>query len=219
MNPITQQQLGALLAAPAADPRPGLWVGPLNKAMAACAISTPVRQAAFLAQVMHESSTLKQVQESLGYSAARLREVWPGHFASDAAAAPFSHQPEKLANHVYANRMGNGDEASGDGWRYRGRGLIQLTGRANYARFSHEMQLDALANPDLLQLPPGAALSAGWFWVAHGLNEVADATAGPKADAYFVEITKRINGGNNGLLQRRAFWALAKAVLSVVPPA
>lgn len=198
-----------------ADARAGLWVGPLNDGMRAGAISTPARQAAFLAQVLLESSEFHQLQEALSYSTPRLRQVWPQRFPNDDMAAAFSHNPEKLANYVYANRMGNGNEASGDGWAYRGRGLIQLTGRDNYAHFSQAMQVDALGHPDLLQQPAGAALSAAWFWLSKGLNELADKTAGADGDAHFVELTKRINGGTNGLPQRRAYWARARQALGV----
>ncbi|MEO7494805.1 MAG: glycoside hydrolase family 19 protein [Massilia sp.] len=215
MNHITQQQLRDILAAPDGDPRPGLWTDALNACMEAGAINTNARQAAFLAQVLLESGELRQLQESLSYSAQRLRQVWPQRFPTDAAAEACSHNPEKLANKVYASRMGNGDEASGDGWKYRGRGLIQLTGHENYARFATAMKVDALANPDLLQQPAGAALSAAWFWQSKGLNEVADLTIDKDGDAHFIELTRRINGGTNGLLQRRAYWDRARLALGV----
>ena len=213
MNQITEKQLRNTLAASDTDARPGVWIGPLNQGMQACLISTPVRQSAFLAQVLLESSELRQLQELLSYSSQRLRQVWPQRFPTDDQATAFSHNPEKLANNVYANRMGNGDEASGDGWKYRGRGLIQLTGRENYAAFSKAMNVDALGNPDLLQLPAGAALSAAWFWLSKGLNELADKTTGDDADVHFIELTRRINGGTNGLLQRRAYWDRARKAL------
>lgn len=215
MNPITENQLRAMLAAPDADPRPGLWVAPLNIAMQAWDISTPVRQSAFLAQVLHESSELRRSQEALSYSAPRLREVWPRHFPTDDIAALYSHQPERLANYVYANRMGNGDEDSGDGWHYRGRGLLQLTGRATYASFAKASKIDALANPDLVQLPPAAALSAGWFWATNYLNELADRTAGPDRETQFIALTKCINGGTNGLHQRQEYWARVQHALGM----
>jgi len=213
MNPLTELQLCAVLGAADAHSRPGVWLDPLNESMRACAINSPVRQAAFLAQVLLESTELRHLEEVLSYSLPRLRQVWPQRFPSDAFAAPFAHAPERLANHVYASRMGNGDEASGDGWRYRGRGLIQLTGRDNYSALSQALPIDALADPDLLLQPPGAALSAGWFWQSHGLNELADLTAGSDSDTYFVEITRRINGGSNSLAERRAYWARAQQAL------
>lgn len=215
MNNITQQQLRDILGASGADLRPGLWTDALNASMEAGAIHTTVRQAAFLAQVLLESGELRQLQESLSYSTQRLRQVWPQRFLSDAVAEAYAHNPQKLADKVYANRMGNGDEASGDGWKYRGRGLIQLTGRENYSSFGTAMHVDALADPDLLLQPAGAALSAAWFWQSKGLNEVADLTVGRDGDTHFVELTRRINGGTNGLLQRRAYWDRARQVLGV----
>lgn len=215
MHIITQQQLHEMLAPTPPDERPDVWTDALNTAMRACAIDTAVRQAAFLAQVLLESGELCHVQEVLNYSAARLRQVWPLRFPTDAEASPFVHNPEKLANKVYANRMGNGDEASGDGWRFRGRGLIQLTGRANYASFASATGTDALHQPDLLLKPAGAALSAAWFWQFKGLNEIADQSLGKEGDACFVKITMRINGATTGLPQRRANWMRARRVLGL----
>lgn len=214
MNPLTELQLRALLAAPDADPRPGLWTPHLNQCMQAHEISTPARQSAFLAQVLHESAGLKHLEEVLNYSAPRLRAVFGRRFTSDGQAAAYSHQPEKLANYIYANRMGNGNEASGDGWKYRGRGLIQLTGRENYARFASATHTDALANPDLLLSPPLAALSAAWFWSSHDLNSLADQSTGPNGDAQFLALTRRINQAADGLSARVALWKLARQVLS-----
>jgi putative chitinase len=214
MIPITEQQLRMVLGVAEGDPRPAMWTAHLNQCMAACEISTPDRQSAFLGQVLHESGGLKSLEEALSYSAARLRQVWPRRFTSDEQAAAYSHQPEKLANYVYAGRMGNGDEASGDGWKYRGRGLIQLTGRDNYARFAADMQVDALANPDLLLQPQMAALTAGWFWTSHNLNFLADQATGPDADAQFLTLTKRINSAADGLASRMAFWRRARQALA-----
>ncbi|SHM61472.1 putative chitinase [Duganella sacchari] len=215
MSDITKAQLQAILTTADAEARAAQWIDPINSCMKACDISTPLRQAAFLAQVLLESSEFHQLQESLSYSAERLRAVWPQRFTSDEIAAAYSHQPEKLANNVYANRMGNGPEASGDGWAYRGRGLIQLTGRQNYASFSKAMGIDAVKDPDLLQQPTGAAMSAAWFWQAHGLNELADKTSGADADENFRLLTQRINGGTNGLPQRRSYWQRALTALGV----
>lgn len=217
MNNITPAQLSTMLDTPDADARAARWSEALNQCMQACAIGTPVRQAAFLAQVLVESSVLARLEESLNYSAQRLRQVWPQRFPTDAMAARYAHNAVALANFVYAGRMGNGDEASGDGWRYRGRGLIQLTGRDNYARFAQDMRVDALGTPDLLLQPAGAALSAAWFWRTNGLNELADRASGPDADAVFVQITKRINGGTLGLNERRAHWARAQKALGLQP--
>lgn len=214
MNDITQQQLRSVMTAPDADARAARWVAALNDSMRACAIAGATRQAAFLAQVMVESSELRRFAEALSYSPQRLREVWPHHFPDDTTAARYGHNPAALANHVYANRMGNGDEASGDGWQFRGRGLIQLTGRANYHAFAQAMQQDVMHNPDLLLEPAGAALSAAWFWQSNGLNELADHLTGDQADLQFERITRRINGGTLGLNERRAYWERARKALA-----
>lgn len=213
MPALTETQLRSILAVDEADPRPGVWLAPLNDAMAACDIDTTARQAAFLAQVLVESAGLRQVEEALSYSLPRLRAVWPQRFPSDDMAAPFAHAPERLANHVYASRMGNGDENSGDGWSYRGRGLIQLTGRDNYAALARALSIDALNTPDLLLRPAGAALSAAWFWQSHHLNDLADLGAEADGDRRFEEITRRVNGGTNGLGERRTYWQRALQVL------
>lgn len=217
MNELTEAQLRAMLTSADADARVARWLAPINDAMRACGIATPARQAVFLAQVMLESSELRLTEEALNYSPARLCQVWPLHFPSEAAADAYGHNPEGLANRVYAKRMGNGDEGSGDGWAYRGRGLIQLTGRDNYAGFSRAMGIDAVSDPDLLQHPAGAVLSAGWFWQSKGLNELADktASAGEDADAAFAEITRHINGGLNGLAQRRGYWTRTRQALGL----
>ncbi|MDC8756665.1 glycoside hydrolase family 19 protein [Janthinobacterium fluminis] len=215
MNAITKEQLSTMLTMRHADAHAAVWVDPLNDAMRVCSVSTAIRQAAFLAQVLLESGEFQQLQELLNYSPQRLRQVWPRRFADDATAIAYSHNPEKLANKVYANRMGNGNEASGDGWAFRGRGLIQLTGRSNYASFSQSTGIDALANPDLLQQPAGAALSGAWFWQSKGLNELADKSASADANAIFTELTRRINGGTNGLEQRKAYWVRARQALGV----
>lgn len=211
MTDITQQDLQRLMTAQGADARAAQWLDALNQAARACAIAGPLRRAAFLAQVMVESSELRHVDEALGYSPQRLRAVWPQRFPTDEIAQRYAHNPAALANKVYAGRMGNGDEASGDGWRYHGRGLIQLTGRDNYAAFARAMGVDALARPELLLEPAGAALSAAWFWQSKGLNELADGTDGPDADKLFETITRRINGGTLGLDERRRYWRLARA--------
>jgi putative chitinase len=217
MNPVTEPQLRAILACAADDSRPGAWLDALNTAMRDCDIASTARQAAFLAQVLHESAELRHLEEALGYSPQRLRRVWPRRFPTDELAAAYGHAPERLANFIYADRLGNGGEASGDGWRYRGRGLIQLTGRDNYTALARALPIDALADPALLLEPAGAALSAGWFWRSHGLNELADQAVGADADAHFAEITRRVNGGINGLDERRAYWQRARRVLAATP--
>jgi putative chitinase len=131
--------------------------------------------------------------------------TWPSRFPADLAAAR-ARQPEKIANIAYASRMGNGNAASSDGWTYRGRGLIQITGRANYQECGDDLGIDLIGNPDLLIQPQYAALSAAWFWELNGLNELADRDQ-------FNSITRRINGGLNGLQDRLLLWARARAVL------
>lgn len=213
MSDITQEQLSNLLQAPGHENRAATWVGPMNAAMRVAGITTPQRQAAFLAQAMVESAELRNLEENLSYSAERLHQVWPARFPDIAAASAYAHSPEKLANKVYAGRMGNGDEASGDGWKYRGRGLITLTGRENYARFSTAMQIDALNHPDLLREPAGAALAATWFWQSQGLNELADRLDGPDRDPSFIQICRRVSGNITGLPERQAYWARARQLL------
>jgi putative chitinase len=192
--------------------KPAQWVGPLETAMARFGIDRPGRIAAFLAQVGHESAECNRVTENLNYSAKGLMETWPGRFPTLAKAQEYARQPEKIANYVYAGRMGNGDGPSGDGWRFRGRGLIQVTGRSNYRAAAQVLGLPLEAQPELLAEAGHAAMSAAQFWSQHGCNELADAAD----DAAFVAITERVNGGRTGLAERRKIWARAKAVLGVV---
>jgi putative chitinase len=185
-------------------------LGPLDAAMTRFEIQGPARQAAFLAQLAHESGELRHWSESLNYSWQRLRQVFPRYFKTDAEAQAFDRQDVRIANRVYGGRMGNGPEDSGDGWRYRGRGPIQLTGKDNYRSCGAGLRLDLLARPELLETPETGCLSAAWFWVKNGLNALADA-------GDFVGITRRINGGLVGLDERRAFWERAKEVLAARP--
>lgn len=180
-----------------------LWVGPLTAAMSRFGINTPRRQAHFLAQIGHESGGFKTLVENLNYSAEALLKTWPSRFNA-ATAAAVARKPELIANKVYGGRLGN--DAPGDGWKYRGRGLIQLTGKANYRAAAAALGLDLVASPELLEQPEGASLSAAWFWKTNGLNVLAD-TAGVDA------VTRVINGGTNGLADRKARYALAAKVL------
>ena len=202
-------QLGEIV--PGADTQ--MWLGPLNDAFAEWEIDTPQRMAAFLAQIAHESRNLQNLEENLRYSAKRLREVWPKRFPDAATAEAYAGNPEKLANRVYAGRMGNGDEASGDGWKYRGRGLIQLTGRSNYAACKAALDLDVIRTPDLLLEPAGAARSAAWFWSSRGLNQLADHEPGDDDEQDFTRITTIINGGKLGLSARLDIWERARETL------
>lgn len=179
----------------------------LADAMARYGINMVARQASFLSQIGVESAQLCRLVENLNYSAPRLLQVWPTRFQSEADTIGYAGQAQALANKVYANRMGNGDEASGDGFRYRGRGLIQLTGKANYKRCRDAIGIDIVTNPHLLEAPAAASLSAAWFWKANGLNELAD-----KGDQ--AAVTRKVNGGVHGLAQRQAMFDLAKRVLS-----
>ena len=162
-------------------------------------ITTPRRLALWLAQIGVESFALSRLEESLHYTAERLTVVWPTRFPSIEAARPFAGKPEALAERVYGGRMGNGPQGSGDGWRYRGRGLKQLTGRDNYAAYARATKAegwDVLEQPDSLTTRPIAADSAAWFWHDKGCNRIADALE-------LVVLTRAINGGLNGFKERQ----------------
>lgn len=176
---------------------PATWVQPVTDACALFKINTQPQIAAFLAQTAHESAGYTRLVENLNYSAEALQKIWPKRFPTLDFAKTFHRNPEKIANTVYADRMGNGAPASGDGWRYRGRGLKQLTGRDNYRHCSSSLGVDIEAAPDLLLQPKYAALSAGWFWSVNGCGALADA-------GEFERLTKRINGGLIGLADRKA---------------
>jgi putative chitinase len=214
MSHLTKDQLAAMLEHKDRQDLAASWIEPVRQAMDEWEINTDARVAAFLAQVIHESASFNQLTENLNYTAARLCMVWPKRFESAQAAAPFANNPERLANLVYANRMGNGDERSGDGYSFRGRGLIQLTGRENYTRCGLALQQDLLARPDLLLQPIAASRSAAWFWKSRGLNELADARPGGDAVADFGRITKIINGGDHGLQARIDLWRRLQKILA-----
>lgn len=214
MSAISQEQLASLLNTAADNARVAVWLAPINAALTEWSISNTHRQAAFLAQILHESAQFNYLSENLNYSSVRLRQVWPRRFPTDSVALQYAGNPEKLANNIYANRLGNGDEASGDGWKYRGRGLIQLTGRDNYERCGRALKLDLLAQPDLLQEPAGAVRSAAWYWATAGLNELADIKPNCVARDDFIKICQRVNGGNVGLQSRLDYWNKATQVLT-----
>lgn len=196
-----------LQALGAAEANAMLYVAPLRVAAARYGIDTPLRVAHWLAQLAHESARFRRVVENLNYSAKALAKTWPGRYA-DIAGAPnatawaIAGDPEGIANLTYADRLGNGSIRSGDGWRYRGRGLIQITGRDNYLRCGQALGIDLLNLPELLESPLYAALSAGWFWHVAALNALADQNDLPR-------ITRRINGGMIGLADRAALLARA----------
>jgi len=156
-------------------------------------LTTKLRIAHFMAQIEHESG-LKPIAENLNYSAQGLMQTFSKYFTTNESLL-FARKPEKIANRVYANRMGNGNEASGEGWKYRGRGFIQITGKINYFQLANDTDLDCLKNPDLLLQEANAMISALWFWDKAGLNKLAD-----KND--LKGITRKINGGYNGLEHR-----------------
>lgn len=174
------------------------WADALQATCDRFEINTPERVAGFISQCAHESGMFKFVEENLNYSDKALLGVFGKYFNAETAQA-YARKPESIANRVYANRMGNGDEASGDGFKYRGRGLIQLTGAENYKRFGNAVGQDFLSNPELVATPEFAALSAGWFWSANGLNKLADAKD-------VLGMTKRINGGTIGLDHRTELY-------------
>lgn len=162
----------------------------------------PKRAAGFLAQVVHESGGLNFTIENLNYSKEGLRKTFSKYFPTDAIAAEYARKPEKIANRVYANRMKNGNEQSGDGWKFRGRGLIQLTGRDNYTKLSQDLGLSLDDTVKYLETPNGAVSSAGWFWDNNKLNQYCD-------NDDFITLTKRINGGTNGLADRQHHYDIA----------
>jgi putative chitinase len=182
------------------------WLDPLNEVFARYDMATPARMASFIGQCQHESGNFKTLRENLNYSAKGLCATWPKRFPTEESATPYHRNPEKIANKVYADRMGNGDEASGDGWKYSGRGLIQLTGKSNYTLAGDSLVADLLNTPDLVLQPKYAALTAGWFWDKNRLNAFADADN-------IEGMTKKINGGTIGLDDRKKHIAHALEVL------
>jgi putative chitinase len=195
---------------------PDAWAQALAPAMERYEINTVPRTCAFLAQTGFESSQFNRLVESLYYkSAARLMKVWPKRFPTEAAAQPYVADEERLGNFVYANRLGNGDAASGDGYLFRGRGIIQITGRSNYAAAGKVLGLDLVAHPELLIDPRNAAMSAAWFWKSRGLNELADDRTDDNDLEDFRKITFLINGGYQGLAERVAAYDGIQANLAI----
>jgi putative chitinase len=180
------------------------WLAPLEETFAKYDISTPIRQACFMGQCAHESGNFKTLQENLNYSAEGLMKTWPSRFPTKELADQYARQPAKIAGKVYNGRLGNTSEEEAS--MYLGRGLIQLTGRENYANCGTALGIDLIGNPNLLIEPKYAALSAGWFWNKKGLNGLADTSD-------FETMTKRINGGLIGLEDRKVKIAKALTVL------
>jgi putative chitinase len=176
----------------------GKWLEPLKETFEKYQIDTPRRQACFLGQTMHESGSFKFTKENLNYSVKALMATWPSRFPDLEIASQFERQPEKIANKVYSGRLGNTED--GDGAKFIGRGLIQVTGKENYRHCGEALGIDLVANPQLLEEPRYAALSAGWFWNKKGLNALADEGTSNS----FEVMTKRINGGLLGLDDRKS---------------
>jgi putative chitinase len=182
------------------------WSKALNLILPDYEINSTLRIAAFLAQCIHESGGFIFLTENLNYKAESLMRVWPRHFPTLEIAKSYERNPQKIANKAYANRMGNGDENSGDGWRYCGRGLIQLTGKSNYQAFADSIETPLQDIPEYLQTFEGAVQSACWFWETNNLNVLAD-----KKD--ILGLTKKINGGTIGLDDRIKHYEHALHVL------
>lgn len=171
------------------------WHEALSEFLPQYELDTKIRIAHFLAQCCHESQNFTRIRENLNYRWQTLRRVFPRHFPTDEIAQQYAHKPQQIANRAYANRMGNGSESSGDGYRFSGRGLIQLTGRNNYTLFGNSIDMTAEQVSDYLETYRGAAHSACWFWQTNNLNLLADTND-------LVAVTRRVNGGTNGLEDR-----------------
>ena len=199
---ITKEQLSQLIPK---NPYLDQWYEALSVLLPDYEINTPNRIAAFIAQCAHESANFTALHENLNYRSETLSKVWPKKFPP-AVAQQYAHKPEAIANLAYASRMGNGNEASGDGWRYCGRGLIQLTGKDNYTAFADSIGITPEEVSDYVQTFEGAAQSACWFWESNNLNQYADS-------GDIETMTKRINGGTLGLEDRKKHYEHAKHIL------
>lgn len=204
---ITPSHLVAIMRCQDATAR--LWADPLNNACERFEINTPLRVAAFLAQVGHESGRMSRMVENLSYSAYSLQRTWPDRF-DEALAAECAHKAERIANIAYGGRMGN--TAPGDGWKFRGRGLIQTTGKSNYIACGAALQLDLLTHPELLERPQHAAMSAAWYWDSRSLNDLADV-------GDIQNIGSLINTGRRGRVphgaeERKALYQVALKALA-----
>lgn len=189
---LTKAQLGQIIPG---NPYLDYWYHALEQALPDYDINTPRRVAAFLAQTAHESGGYRAIKENLNYKAESLMRVWPRYFPNIDIARQYAGKQEMIANRAYSNRMGNGSEESGDGWRFCGRGLIQLTGRNNYQAFADSIETDINDLPEYLATFEGSVQSACWFWESNNLNQWADAND-------ILTLTKRINGGTLGLDDR-----------------
>jgi len=183
------------------------WVDPLNETFERFGIFSHNQQATFIGQASHESGNFKLLEENLNYKAATLMRIWPKRFPNMEKANEYAGNPKKIANSVYSSRMGNRDENSGDGWRFRGRGIFQLTGHSNVFHAGKALGVDFVKDPDLIATAKYAALTAGWFWSTHNLNSPADGLD-------YTKVTKIINGGTIGLDDRIKHVQQALAVLA-----
>lgn len=200
---LTRDQLAQLIPG---NPYIDHWYHALELCLPDYDINTPQRVAAFIAQCAHESGGFKFLKENLNYKAESLVRVWPRYFPDLATAKAYEKKPEMIANRAYGGRMGNGPESSGDGWKFCGRGLIQLTGRNNYQAFADSIETPVEDIPEYLQTFEGAVQSACWFWESNKLNQWADA-------GDILTLTKRINGGTLGLADRQKHYQHALHVL------
>jgi putative chitinase len=206
MTTLTKEQLAQLIPG---NPYLNHWHNALSKLLPDYNIDTPKRIAAFIAQCAHESGNFRTIRENLNYRPQSLRRLFPKYFPTDQLANEYCSRPNKqeaIANRIYANRMGNGPEESGDGFRYRGRGLIQLTGKENYSWFAASLQIPVEEAAEYLETFEGAAQSACWFWEMNNLNRWADI-------GDILTLTKRINGGTIGLEDRVKHYKHALHVL------
>ena len=206
MTELTLQQLQQLIPK---NPYVKQWHTALQQLLPDYEINTPKRIAAFIAQCAHESGNFTQLRENLNYRAVTLRKIFPKYFPTDELAQQYASRPDRqqaIANLVYANRMGNGPPESGDGYRFAGKGLIQLTGKDNYTWFAASLGIGVEAAADYLETFEGAAQSACWFWETNKLNQWADA-------GDILTLTKRINGGTIGLEDRVKHYEHALHVL------
>lgn len=200
---LSREQLGQILPG---NPYLDYWYSALERCLPDYDINTPKRVAAFMAQTCHESGNYRFLKENLNYRAESLMRVWPRHFPTIEVARQYANKPELIANKAYGNRMGNGDESSGDGWRYCGRGLIQLTGKVNYEKFAQSIETPVEDIPAYLETFEGAVQSACWFWESNNLNTFADS-------GDILTMTKRINGGTIGLADRQKHYEHALHIL------
>ena len=182
------------------------FIPALNKVIREVPLDSKERVAAFIAQIGHESGEFQTVMENLNYSAQGLRSTFPKYYGSVKSAQPHARQPQKIANYVYQNRMGNGPESSGDGWKFRGRGLIQITGRNNYTALAKYLGKTIDQTIAYLETPEGAVVSAAWYWRVNNLRDLEERNE-------FVMLTRKINGGTNGLEHRKLLYERALSIL------